>query len=144
MKRSQTNLALLFFLCICLGLLVAMCNRANSQPDDMLVGFFKHEADTTIVYLRFNPIPLPNKQTLKIVQTWRVHKWTGDCSYMANDYKMDGNSVVFPTSGTKWHTHFDLRTETLTVSFPSNTLVFYRAPPEENPIVDCSSESRDT
>lgn len=126
-----------------LFLLLWSVSQSIAQPRGVLTGFFKHEMeDSTTVYLRFTPIPLPDGHTLRIVQTWSVHDKTGECAYFANDYRMEGNKVKFPISKISWHINFNLDTETLTVSFPENTLVFWRAPPDNNPIVDCRTQTQ--
>jgi hypothetical protein len=140
MNRSQTNLALLFLACICIGLLVAVCNRANAQLNTVDTGFFKHvnKQDSSRIYLRFVAVDLPDNETGYVVETYRLRD--GKCFFMHNDVRWEENAMVFKASNDKWILNFDIDTETLTVNFPESTSVFYRT--EHSPLKFCFAEKR--
>ena len=143
MERSQTNLSLLMVAIVALSLLVAVCDRAKGQPSGMMVGFFQHSGDNADTFLRFTPVPTPGK-TIYVVQTWKVHKRTGECAYRANRIDWLESAIRFPRSDIVWEYQFDMRTETLTVHFPNSTRVFFRAEPHRNPARYCSQSEQDT
>lgn len=143
MNRSQTNLALLFLVCCVVGLLVAMCNRANAQPATLDTGFFKHvnKQDSSRIYLRFVAVDLPDNETGYVVETYRISHKERKCVFMFNDVRWDSKRMVFKSSGDKWILHFQPKTETLTVNFPKNTLVFFRT--DDNPLEYCFQKTKD-
>jgi len=142
MNRSQTNLALLTLACICIGLLVAMCNRAYGQPRMTDTGFFKHvnKQDSSSIYLRFVAVNLPDNETGYVVETFRIAQDKSRCAFMSNDVRWDGKAMVFKSSGDKWVLHVQPDTATLTVNFPHSTSVFFRT--EENPAKFCFQDDR--